>query len=173
MRTARGSFAASAPLAPTRRAVVAGVLVVLTAALSACTIITGPDGEWGREQRDLSRARRTWTSRGIDDYEFVVRHSCFCSLGGVAVRVIVQNHTVVAREIDLSGVPVPPTMAYLYPSIDGLFAIIQEAIDDRADDIVTSYDDRYGFPTDLWIDYDHRVADEERGYTLLRFRELP
>jgi hypothetical protein len=31
---------------------------------------------------------------------------------------------------------------------------VREAIDSRADDIDTSYDSRYGFPTDIWIDYD-------------------
>lgn len=148
------------------------MLLVATVSLSACTVITGPDDEWDREQRDLSRARRLWSAQGIDDYEYVVRRDCFCVMGGVAVRVVVQNHLVVAREIDLSGVPVPSSAAYLYPSIDGLFGILQEAIDDRADEITARYDASYGFPTDLWIDYDRRMADEEEGYVLLRFREL-
>jgi Family of unknown function (DUF6174) len=148
-------------------------VLLITASLSACTIITGPDDEWDREQRDLSRARRLWSAQRIDDYEFVVRRECFCPMGGVAVRVQVRNYLVVSREIDLTGVAVPSSLAYLYPSIDGLFGLIQGAIDDRAHEITTRYDSSYGFPTDLWIDYDRRVADEEEGYVLLRFRELP
>ncbi len=157
-----------------RRAFVPRLLFALLAgaSLSACTIITGPDDEWDREQRDLSRARRLWSSQGIDDYEFVVRRDCYCALGGVVVRVVVQDHLVVSREIDLTGVAVPSSMAYLYPSIEGLFGVLQGAIDDRADEVTVRYDASFGFPTDLWIDYDRRMADEEEGYVLLRFREL-
>ncbi|HEX4932677.1 MAG TPA: DUF6174 domain-containing protein [Gemmatimonadaceae bacterium] len=148
-------------------------LLLVTASLSACAIITGPDDEWDREQRDLSRARRLWSAQRIDDYEFVVRRECFCPMGGVAVRVQVRNYLVVSREIDLTGVAVPSSLAHQYPSIDGLFGLIQGAIDDRAYEITTRYDSSYGFPTDVYIDYDRRVVDEEEGYVLLRFRELP
>lgn len=147
-------------------------LVGLVIAASACTVITGPDGEWGDEQRDLSWARRTWSSQFISDYEYVVRRNCYCTMGGVLVRVTVQGDRVVSREIDGTGVGVPASMAYLYPTIDGLFSLVQEAIDSRAYDINASYDSRYGFPTDIWIDYDRRAADEEEGYTLIRFRSL-
>lgn len=140
--------------------------------ISGCTVITGPDGAWGFEQRDLTQARRTWSSNFIDDYEYVVRRNCFCTMGGVSVRVIVQNDRVVAREIEGTATPLPSSMAYWYPTIDGLFAILQDAIDRRADRIDATYDYDYGFPTDFYIDYDQRIADEEEGYTLIRFRAL-
>lgn len=148
------------------------LLVTLAFALSACSVVTGIDDEWDLEQRDLDRARRTWSANFIDDYEYVVRRDCFCTLGGVAVRIVVQNHQVIAREIDGAFTPVPSSLAYLYPTIDGLFAIIQDALDQRADRIDASYDRSYGFPTDFYIDYDRRIADEEEGYTLIRFRAL-
>ena len=147
-------------------------LAALVPLASACTNITGLDGELRGEQRDLSRARRTWSSTSISDYEFVVRRDCFCTLGGVAVRVVVQNYIVVSREIDGTSTPIPSSLGFLYPSIDGLFSVIQNAIDTRAYQIDTQYDDRYGFPTDVWIDYNQRTADEEEGYTLIRFRSL-
>lgn len=163
-RTLRGSF---------RRTILQSLaLVALAVGASACTVITGPDGRWGDEQRDLSWARRTWSSQFISDYEYVVRRNCYCTMGGVLVRVTVQGDRVVSREIDGTGVGIPASMAYLYPTIDGLFSLVQEAIDSRADDINASYDSRYGFPTDIWIDYDRRAADEEEGYTLIRFRSL-
>jgi hypothetical protein len=147
-------------------------LLALALSASACTIITGPDDEWDFEQHDLTRARRTWSSNFIDDYEYVVRRDCFCTLSGVSVRIVVQNDRVVAREIDGTATPVPSSLAYLYPTIDGLFSIIQDAIDQRAYRIDATYDYDYGFPTDFYIDYDRRIADDEEGYTLIRFREL-
>jgi len=148
-------------------------LAILGLLLSGCTVITGPDDAWDREQRDLSRARRTWSTSFIEDYEFVVRRNCFCLMGGVAVRVVVQRDVVVAREIDGTSTPLPSGLAYLYPSIDGIFSVIQDAIDTRAYQIDASYDGRYGFPTDVYIDYERRAVDEELGYTMLRFRVLP
>ena len=147
-------------------------LVVLPFVASACSDAFGPGGALGVEQRDLSRARRTWSSNDIRDYEYVVKRNCFCVLGGVAVRITVRNDVVYAREIDGTSVPVPQSMSSLYPSIHGLFTVIQDAIDARAYELTTEYDYTYGFPTDIWIDYDRRVADEEEGYTLLRFRSL-
>lgn len=146
--------------------------LALALATSGCTIITGPDDEWDFEQRNLTRAQRSWSSNFIDDYEYVVRRNCFCSMGGVSVRVVVQNDRVVAREIEGTATPVPSSIAYLYPTIDGLFSIVQDAIDQRAYRIDATYDRDYGFPTDFYIDYDRRIADEEEGYTLVRFRAL-
>lgn len=147
-------------------------LALLLVTSSACTDITGPDGRWGREQRDLSRARSTWSRTYVPDYEYVVRRDCFCTLDGVAVRVVVENNRVVARVIDGTGVPVPSSVAWAYPTIDGLFGFVQEAIDARADDISARYDGGYGFPTDIWVDFDRRYADDEEGYRLVAFRSL-
>lgn len=165
-------IARSLSVPPLTRLVSTLALAAITFSSAACTVITGPDGRWGLEQSDLTRARRTWSSNFIDDYEYVVRRDCFCSLGGVSVRVTVQNDRVVAREIEGTATPVPSSLAYLYPTIDGLFAIVQDAIDRRADRIDATYDFDYGFPSDLYIDYDRRIADDEEGYTLLRFRAL-
>ncbi|MFP5355336.1 MAG: DUF6174 domain-containing protein [Gemmatimonadota bacterium] len=157
------------PRSPLAR-LLSALALALTA--SACTVITGPDDEWDFEQRDLTRAERTWSSNFIDDYEYVVRRNCFCAMGGVSVRVVVQNDRVVAREIEGTATPLPSSMAYWYPTIDGLFAILQDAIDRRAYRIDATYDYDYGFPTDFYIDYDRHIADEEEGYTLIRFRAL-
>jgi len=149
------------------------LLSTLALVSGACAIITGPGDGYDGEQDDLARARRTWNNNRIEDYEFVVRRNCFCALGGVSVLVVVQNDIVVAREVDGTGAPIPGNLAYAYPSIDGLFGVIQDAIDQRAYEIETDYDRDYGFPTDFYIDYRRGVADDEEGYVLVRFRSLP
>lgn len=145
---------------------------VLALGVAGCDDITGPGGRLYNEQRDLTWARRTWTAQYITDYEYVVRRNCYCGMGGVAVRVTVQGDRVVAREIDGTSTPIPSSMNYLYPTIGGLFSVVQDAIDSRAYEVDSSYDPRYGFPTDIWIDYDRHAADDEEGYVLLRFRSL-
>lgn len=38
------------------------------------------------------------------------------------------------------------------PTVEGLFDIIQGAIDDRVQRLSVSYDSQYGFPTSVYID---------------------
>lgn len=146
-------------------------VVVAVSLLSACDAITGPS-DLRSEQRDLDRAWRIWSSTYIDDYEYVVRHDCYCQLGGVNVRVTVHNRYVVSREIDGTSTSVPGSSAYNYPTIDGLFSIIQDAIDTRARRVDGRYDNAYGFPTDVWIDYSYGGSNDTERYTLLAFRSL-
>ena len=152
------------------RSVVAVALLAGSAA--ACGDITGVGGDFDYEQRRLSRARGDWIANFIRDYEYVVRKECYCGWGGIAVRVTVLDDYVVALTRESTGEVISLAYASEFPSIDGLFARIQHALDRRAWRVEASYDSRYGFPTDVWIDYDRRVADEEEGYTVLAFREL-
>lgn len=139
---------------------------------SGCNVITGIEGGWGSEERRLSRARDTWIRSGVYDYEYVVRRSCYCLLAGVAVRVVVLGGAVADLRIDATGEPLSFMYASSYPTIDGLHARVQRAIDQRAWRLEVSYDSRWGFPTDLYIDLDRNIADEEEGYTILAFRAL-
>ena len=53
--------------------------------------------------------------------------------------------------------------------IEGLFALIQNAITQNAARIEVSYDETYGYPAELFIDYDERMADEEDRFTISSF----
>ena len=53
--------------------------------------------------------------------------------------------------------------------IEGLFALIQNAITQNAARIEVSYDETYGYPAELFIDYDERMADEEDRFTINSF----
>ena len=52
-------------------------------------------------------------------------------------------------------------MANSFPSAEQLFDAIQDAIDRQADYIDIDYDPTYGYPTDVYIDYDRRVSSDE------------
>ena len=45
--------------------------------------------------------------------------------------------------------------------INGLFEVIQDAIDDEADQITVSYDSELGYPTNIEIDYNVNAIDDE------------
>lgn len=125
------------------------------------------DAEALREaQMELDRHRALWASRRSDDYSFVLEPICFCPqnlLDPVTVRV---EDGVVAAVTYVESGKAPEHDGYgRYVTIDELFDIIQEAIDDEASQITATYDPEIGYPRDVRIDYEARMADEEYIFT--------
>lgn len=142
-------------------------LALLVAATGwSCNIIIGPGGP---DRHELREARELWAVRGPVDYEYVVRNQCFCMLGGVAVRVVVENGSVESATIVETGQPVPSSSAQAYRDIEGLFGVIEDAIDRDAVRLDAEYDNAYGFPSLVWIDYRTNIADEEFGWVIETF----
>jgi hypothetical protein len=72
----------------------------------------------------------------------------------------VRSSVVVSAQ-RLDGGPTDPAQ---YLSVERLFGVIDEAIREDAARIRVVYDARLGFPADVYIDWDERLADEEFGY---------
>jgi hypothetical protein len=77
--------------------------------------------------------------------------------------VTVQNGVAVGRVYVDSGLDVPGAAAPSFPTVDGLFDILRDAIQAEADRIDVTYDPDLGVPLDFWIDYSEMAADEELG----------
>jgi hypothetical protein len=57
-----------------------------------------------------------------------------------------------------------------FPTVDGLFDVLEEAVRRDAHRVDVTWDPETGVPVDLYVDYDENVADEETGY---RVTEIP
>ena len=68
-----------------------------------------------------------------------------------------------------NGEPVEQEYQGLFPTIDGLFAKLQDAFDTGANSVSVAYDPTLHFPQAIWIDYDPHLADDEIGYTASDF----
>jgi uncharacterized protein DUF6174 len=141
--------------------------LALTTEASSCRLLIGPDAG---DTRDLRQARERWASRGLSSYEYVVRNQCFCGYGGVAVRVVVSQGSVQSVTVVATGEPVDPTSRAAYRDVEGLFGVIDDAIDQDAARLDVDYDDLYGFPVRVFIDYRRNAADEEFGWTIDTFQ---
>lgn len=51
-----------------------------------------------------------------------------------------------------------------YDTIPGLFNLIQDAIDSGAYSREAQYNDEFGYPTEVFINYVSNIADEEIGF---------
>ena len=129
--------------------------------------ISTPIAEASDITRALGEARVRWDALGLVDYEFRTNWVCFCLRefnaqvdlevrDGVIVGGVYAPETGFTSAVDLS----------LYETVKGLFDIITDAIVRDAHKITATYHPEYGYPESVFIDYDERIADEERGFAI-------
>jgi hypothetical protein len=125
--------------------------------LAACS-----DSGFGPQLRELEHNRAKWEASGPASYVYAVERLCFCAFFGAA-RVTVENgEAVSAVWVDPEGQPVAPTTD-LFPSVDGLFDILEDAFARNAHSVEVAYDPATGVPTEFQIDYIELAIDEELG----------
>ncbi|MCZ6867419.1 MAG: DUF6174 domain-containing protein [Chloroflexi bacterium] len=121
----------------------------------------------GTAQRELDKNRQIWESQGLTDYRMAFQWFCFCVPEYVAPVVVSVRDTNTIDGVTFSetGAPVDPSSFDRYETVDGLFDLIQAAIDQNAFSISVEYDPELGYPAGASIDYQRLVIDEERGFT--------
>ena len=94
------------------------------------------------------------------------RWNCFCPQEYVAPLIIsvTGGNSIDSVVFAASQLPVNLEFSGNYESIDGLFDLIQGAIDRPAFHISVKYHADLGYPLSAAIDYDQRIADEEMGF---------
>ena len=114
-------------------------------------------------QAELDSSRALWDSFRAVDYDYYYRRSCFCMYDYTKqFAVQVRNGTVDAAFVAEDGTPAKPDMLVNWlPTIDGIFDQIQSAIDRSAYSMTIRYNETYGYPESVSIDYNRMMADEE------------
>jgi hypothetical protein len=155
------------------RATLSGAAAVMGAiALGGCVLLGS--NRHDDAQRELNQNRRLWEAQGIDDYRFVARRSCFCGPESTAPVVVeVRDDQIVSLTYQETGEPVSETYAGLWPSLDGVFDIVQDAIDRDSYQVIVEYDRERGFPTVISIDYIEQAIDDELVFYSGPFELLP
>ena len=129
--------------------------MLFAVSLAACSGATSPDLE-------LTAARLRWQQRQPASYDITVSRSCECTPASIGpVVVAVRDGVVVSRTYVATGAPVAPTLADVFPAVEGLFAIITDAQRRHAASVVVHYDGELGFPSVISIDYNRQAVDDE------------
>ena len=116
----------------------------------------------------LERARALWHAAGIRDYRIRLERRCFCppeSLGPALVSVRGSVYVTAVVYAD-DWEPMPEGYARWFPSVEGLFDIVEDALLRDAAVVDVTYDRDLGLPREIWIDYKASIADEEMGYVV-------
>jgi len=140
------------------------------ACLAAAVTVGACDGPTAPE-RKLQAARLKWEHTRPAAYTYTVALYCFCPQEGSGpVIVSVRDGVVESRTYVNSGAAVAPTYADYFPTIDGLFEVIEDARRQGAYAINVTYDPARGFPVVISIDYERATADDELTYRATNFQ---
>jgi hypothetical protein len=135
--------------------------LVLALLLSGCGIL-GLEDDQDRALDLLERSRSRWSDRAPGRYGFVLERFCFCPLEAIGpVQVIVEHGVVISRTYVESGLPVPEQWRPLFPAMEGVFAVVRDALVRDADKVEVSYDGQLGYPLIASIDYVRNAVDDE------------
>lgn len=120
--------------------------------------------------RRLQFNRNLWNQRNISNYRYTLSNSCFClpdARGPVVIEV--RNGQTTSITSVATDQPVDPQLFFAYDTIPKLFDVIQDAIKRRAYSLNVRYNPRLGYPTQIDIDYNSQIADEEVYLTIENF----
>jgi hypothetical protein len=158
-------MAIAAPVAAPRAQ--AAMPLTVAWSLEGDNVRVGPRGDVvdpqildGTHQRRLAAARERWRRDGVRNYRFRISLSCFCPPDITAPSVIVVRG---GRPRDA------PAHLRRAATVPRLLRIVQHAIDERVSGLNVRYGSR-GIPRSISIDSSRGIADDERAYTVDRFR---
>lgn len=123
----------------------------------ACGVLD-PDSD---RRDDFQEAFRRWSARGADRYEYrFQRTGCECLPEWTRPYLIqVSDGAVIESRDAETGAPAPPSFHPL--TVEDLFVLIDDAIDQNAFVLNVRYDRSTGYPTRIVVDYDRQIADDE------------
>ncbi len=144
------------------------VIYCMLAPLCGCDILKLGDDRHVDAQSLLDSNRKTWDSQMVSNYQFNFQWSCYCTMDFVAeVNISVRENRIHSAAFVEGDVPIPRHVAIeRYEAMGGLFDLLQSAIDENAHTISAKYHPELGYPSEVWIDYEHRTVDEERGFSI-------
>jgi len=151
-----------------RSSITLGIALALAGA-EACGIPTGL-GKNGMDK--LVQQRRKWEAIAPITYEYVVRNRCDCSMSGVELRVVIHGGLLDSVSFVTTGERVADGGNLTLTGITGLFTKLAEAYSRRPHDVDVVYDETWGFPRHVYIDYSKYYRHDDHWWTVVSFTPL-
>ena len=127
-------------------------------------------------QTEIGQNKEKWQNANISHYRYQLHISCFCIfVEDMPLIIEVKDGEVVSMEFQ-SGKEIDPSLHETfdkYATIDRFFAELETDINGAADVVTAKYDETYGFPTEVTIDFVEEATDDELYLTLSNFEPLP
>jgi hypothetical protein len=126
------------------------------------------------EAAQLQQHQQKWAQQNLENYRYTLQVGCFCPPEvRQPVVVEVRNGKVASIAAAENGKSVNPDYFQNYDSVAKLFEIVEDAIARDAYRLDITYDETLGYPTQINIDYNQYMADEERYLTIENLAPIP
>jgi len=148
------------------------LLLLLALVLTACASNAAAGAS------EFSQNQQKWEDANITHYRFDVNISCFCAFRDQMPLTIEVRDGQVVSLTNVNGDQVldtDPNYQFFapYATLDLLFSELDAAQNGKADKVTVTYDETYGFPKDLTIDFVEEATDDELYLTVTNFEPLP
>ena len=111
---------------------------------------------------EVKANKEKWLSHAVTDYQIEMQKLCFCAPDAVRLMIFEVSHDEITsvRYAD-TGEDVDPSLYNQYNTIEGLFALVEQALAKDPEYLSIAYNDDYGYIKELTIDYQENIADDE------------
>lgn len=146
-------------------------LLVLLPLLVGCVIFSSSEAD---VQGELDVNRALWDAAAIHDYSMSFQRLCWsCRVEFlIPVRITVRGDTIHEVTDWDTEAPVEEPAPGAFLTIDGVFNVIQSAIDQNAVEIDVRYNSTFGYPTDVTIDLSRSLFNDDTQFLIGEFVEL-
>jgi hypothetical protein len=130
------------------------------------------------QQDELAKHRTLWETRELSDYRLTLEKGCFCIPWLYPATIVVLDDTVAAVLDPETGDTLrnPRTgMSALrrapdsYRTVDGLFGVIERAIQEDYHRLSVTYDEHLGYPERIDFEISENATDDQVSYDVVQF----
>jgi len=126
-----------------------------------------PPGPSNSAEAALKQNEQLWSSQKIANYYYRLQVICFCPPDITRPAIVSVNNGVPVSMVDAAtGETRSEQSIGRYTTVEGLFAIIRDAIQRKAEELTVEYDPKLGYPRSVRIDYLRTAADEEISFSV-------
>ena len=121
--------------------------------------------------RKVDESRAAWEATKPAEFAYVIRRSCFCPSRITQPFQVTESSGILRATV--SGGPPSDSASDLLAlpdtlSIDSLFDLLANAVRE-ADRIEVAYDETFGYPAEIHIDWSIQSVDDEDRYRIEQF----
>ena len=110
-------------------------------------------------------AKKSWDYVNAEKYHFTFRWSCFCTEETTQpMTIYVENNQVVKVIQNIDQKEVSKDFGFGYRTLSELFDYVETKLDQLPERISITYDEKYGYINNFFVDVSEMIADEEIGF---------
>ena len=112
-------------------------------------------------RNELDDSRKKWLDAGIANYTYRQDRSCFCFFAGPADVTVINREIVSVRGLWPDSIDIGSDNFNIFDTVIDLFDMVEDAIDRKVHQLDVTYDQQFGYPTSIAIDYQENTIDDE------------